>query len=117
MANNTIVRGDTFAFKFRITFADETPVASSDVATLLITFKASTRTESKVIFQKTKEDVIIDGDGYCHAVFIPEDTQSLMYGTYYYDCEVTLTDGYRKTIVNTLTLSGETSVHGGTNNV
>ncbi len=113
MANFTIARGDTFAFKFKITYADETPVSSPDVAQLLITFKASTRTESKVIFQKTKTDVRIDEEGYCHAVFLPRDTQELLYGTYYFDCEVTLTDGYRKTILNTLTLSGETSIHTG----
>lgn len=109
----SFVRGDTFAFKKKLKFADGSPVKANDVEMLLITFKSEPKDSSPIIFQKKLNDVIIDQDGYCHVVFKPKDTEKLVYGTYYFDIEVTLTNGLRKTSLEKIQLTEETTSHGG----
>lgn len=106
------VKGDTQAFKFKITTKDGEDVERGDISALLITCKKAPSDNSPVIFQKTLEDVTLE-DGYYHAVFAPEDTQSLPIGKYYFDIEVTLARGYRKTKLVAFELTAETTVHGG----
>lgn len=110
--NINAVRGDTISFKFSLKTADGQDVQLQDINTLFITLKKGTDDISPTIFQKTLEDITID-DGYCHAVFDPEDTENLEYGKYYFDIEVTLNNGYRKTELCTLTLTEETTLHRG----
>lgn len=115
--NNTdfnFVRGDTFAFKFLIK-TEESPINTNDIDTLYITCKKGTDNISETIFQKNLEDVTIE-NGYCHVVFEPKDTQKLNYGRYYFDIEITLKSGYRKTKLYTFTLTEETTLHGGNDN-
>lgn len=104
------VRGDTFPFKFKLTMSDGSNVATSDIDTLLVTCRQSTYKESPILFQKTLNDVIIE-DGFCHVVFDPQDTEDLMYGNYYFDVEVTLKSGYRKTKLFEFDLTEETTIH------
>lgn len=110
---NNFVRGDTFAFKTQITYADGTPIKKDDIDTLFITCKLQPTEYSPILFQKKLEDVIIDEKGYCHAVFEPKDTEKFNYGTYYFDIEVTTKGGYRKTSLNTFKLDKETTTYGG----
>ena len=113
---NEFTRGDTFAFKTPIKFADGTPVEKEDIETLFITVKLQPSEYSPIIFQKKLEDVTIDSKGYCHVIFEPKDTETLFYGTYYFDIEVTLKSGYRKTSLNSFNLTKETTNHGGDTN-
>lgn len=106
-----MVRGDTFSFKKRLLFANKTPVQTSDVESIFITFKKETTDSSPMIFQKELKDIIIDQDGYCHIVFKPKDTENLVYGTYYFDIEVTLVNGVRKTCLEKIEITSETTTH------
>lgn len=109
-------RGDTFAFKVLISLKNETPITSSDIQSLFITCKKEPTKESEEIFKKTIDNVNIDENGYCHIVFEPKDTENLPYGTYYFDIEITLNSGYRKTKVYKFNLTEETTTHGGEEN-
>lgn len=110
------IRGDTLPFKTKICLNDETAIATEDIDTLLITGRSKTSKTSPIIFQKTLEDVTIDQDGYLHAVIEPEDTQELSYGDYYFDIEITLNTGYRKSRLYQFKITEETSIHEGENN-
>ena len=107
------VRGDTFAFKVKIPYKDGTPVTLNAIDTLLITVRKMAQKQSPILFQKTLNDVTIDENGYCHCVFNPEDTETLIYGPYYFDIEVTLKGGYRKSRLYQFNITKETSIHGG----
>lgn len=109
-------RGDTFPFKTLLRTAGGEPVKNEDIQTLFVTCKKEATEESEIIFQKTLENVKIDKDGYCHIVFEPEDTENLLYETYYFDIEITLNSGYRKTRLYKFTLTEETTTHGGETN-
>ena len=106
------VRGDTFAFKFKITTQDNEDISISDIDTLFITCRKKTHESSPIIFQKNLDDVTIE-DGYCHVVFEPEDTETLKLGMYYFDIEITLNSGYRKSKLYNFTITAETTIHGG----
>lgn len=106
------IRGDTQFLKFLVTFKDQTLIKLEDIDTLFITCKKSIYSREN-IFQKTIDDVKIDEEGYVHIVFKPEDTESLEYGKYVFDIEITTKAGYRKTKLFEFTLVGETTFHGG----
>lgn len=109
------VRGDTLPFKTKISLQDETAITTEDIDTLLITARIKTTKTSPIIFQKTLEDVTIDQEGYLHVVIEPEDTQELAYGVYYFDIEITLNTGYRKSRLYQFKITEETSIHEGGN--
>ena len=109
----SFVRGDSYPFKIKIKDKNGNPIHIEDIKSLFITFKHDTRRDSKIIFQKTLLDVDIDNEGYCHCIFNPEDTETLTYGPYFFDIEVTLINGYRKTSIYSIELTDETSTHGG----
>ena len=106
------VRGDTQPFKFKIIDKDGNDVAISDIETLFITCRKEPSVLSPILFQKTLRDVTVS-DGYYHATFTPQETQSLCLGKYYFDIEVTLKNGYRKSRLSTIDLTAETTIHGG----
>ena len=107
-----LVRGDTFKFKFLVKFKDNQTVLEEDVKELFVTIKKNEYT-SKILFQKTLNDVEIDEEGYVHIEFKPEDTETLEYGKYVADIEITLTSGVRKTKFFDFELLSETTFHGG----
>ena len=85
-----------------------------DIDTIFITCRQETTKDSNTLFIKTMEDMVLDADGYLHCKFDPSDTENLYYGDYYFDIEVTLTNGFRKTVLHKFTLTQETTIHGGT---
>lgn len=107
------VRGDTYPWKKDIHFIDGTPVPVNAIDTLFVTVRKKPQKQSPILFQKTLNDVTIDEQGYCHCVFNPEDTENLLYGPYYFDVEVTLKGGYRKSRLYQFNITKETSIHGG----
>jgi len=111
---NEFKRGDTFAFKTQITFKDgKTPVSKKDIDTLFVTCREKPEKHFPIIFQKKLEDVQVDSDGYCHVIFKPKDTENLSYKTYYFDIEVTMKSGYRKTNLHAFKLTEECTTHTG----
>lgn len=90
-----LVRGDTGAFKFQRIDSSGNPITSVPDE-LYFTVKKS-YTYSSAVLQKAMSDMTLDGEGVWHFVIAPEDTESLEYGTYVYDIEVTTGD-YIKTI-------------------
>ena len=75
---------------------------------------ARIKKDSELIqFQKDMAQIETNEDGlYCFTIK-PEDTETLDYGEYSFDVEVTLKNGYRKTKVDILVLEPETTFHGG----
>lgn len=110
------IRGDTLPFKTKISLSDGTAITTEDIQTLLITARSKTFKSSPIIFQKTLENVTIDAEGYLHAVIEPEDTQELPYGDYYFDIEITLNTGYKKSRLYQFKITEETSIYEGENN-
>lgn len=106
------IRGDTFAFKFPIKLANKAIITKNDIYTLFITARKYTTETSPILFQKTLDDVEIDTDGYCHVKINPEDTEKLTYRLYYFDVEITLKNGYRKSKLFEFKLTQETTIHG-----
>ena len=107
-----LTRGDPLNVKFPIIYANGESVAKEDVASIYVTFKKSPYLKEHIL-QKTIEQITVNKEGlYCFTI-APEETETLSYGEYVFDIEVTLTNGYRKTKVGTLTLTEETTFHGG----
>lgn len=110
----SFIRGDSFLFKVLVIHKkDETPLQDVDVSTIYVTFKETTSKASTPLFVKEYTDMSLDENGYLHIAFNPSDTETLNYGTYYFDIEITLTNGYRKTKTYQITLTDETTSHGG----
>lgn len=109
----SFTRGDTFPFKFKTKLNNGTVVTKEDIDTLFITVRKYATKTSPIIFQKKLEDIEIDEEGYCHTLFKPEDTEELMYSNYFFDIEVTLKNGYRKTKLQQFSITKETTIHEG----
>lgn len=88
-------RGDTRGYYFkRIDAEGQTIMATPD--SLFFTVKASFNAQP-FVFQKTLEDMTFDENGVYHFTIEPEDTETLSYGTYAWDIQVTQ-DGVVTTI-------------------
>ena len=108
------VRGDTFSFKCLISFMDENNPRKADIESIIVTCRQEPDKDSDVLFVKNLDDGITYDDEYMHCVFNSSDTENLYYDDYYFDIEVTLTNGIRKTVLHKFTLTQETTIHGGT---
>lgn len=90
-------RGDTFGIKFQRKKNGET--ITELPRAIYFTLKDNNY-NNKFIFQKTLENGITkDEDNYYHITINPEDTNGLLYRTYYWDLEV-ITDTYKKTLAS-----------------
>ena len=106
------VRGDSQSFKFLIKYKDSTPIKTDDIESLFLTCKKNIYS-NEIVFQKNIKDVKIDDAGCVHVTFEPKDTETLDYGKYVFDIEITTKAGYRKTKLFEFELLGETTFHGG----
>lgn len=105
------VRGDTFAFKVLLKTKNNIILKKEDVETIYITARKNTQENGQILFQKDINDISLDENGYCHAKFNPEDTETLKYGTYLFDVEITLKSGYRKSKLYKFEITKETTIH------
>lgn len=101
-------RGDTFLFCIPIEASK--PITIDEISTLYCTCRKFPEENSPIIFQKELKDMRIDEEG-VHIKINPEDTENAEYGTYYFDVELTLKEGYRNTYTGLLKLLDETSIH------
>ena len=106
----SFVRGDTFAFKVNVSLYNKTILTSDDVESIFITVRKEPTSLCEIIFQKTIDNIIFE-DGYINCTFLPQDTQNLPYGKYYFDIEITLKNGYRKSKLYNFTITEETTIH------
>ena len=92
-----IIRGDTKFFKFQRHYCDGETITDLP-SKLFFTIKYDSNMEEYLI-QKTIGDGIRFNsiDNYYYITLLPEDTDNLPYGNYYYDIEV-ITDNYKQTI-------------------
>ena len=107
------VRGDTCLFKVQLSSTGDESLNMSDIDTIFITCRKTPDKDSDVLFQKNKDDIELDENAYLHFKFEPEDTENLYYGLYYFDVEITLKSGYRKSKLYQFELTEETTIHGG----
>lgn len=105
----SFIRGDTFSFSCKILFENGDPIKKGDIDDLFVTVKRGI--DTKVIFQKNKEQINLDSDGTMHVVFEPIDTENLKLGTYIFDIEVTLHNGIRKTKTGQFQLLFDVTTH------
>ena len=109
------LRGDTCLFKVKLIINGGDVIQMSDINSIFITCRQAPNKDSNVLFKKTINDVVLDEEGYLHCAFNPSDTENLYYGEYFFDIEITLTSGYRKTRLYKFELTQETTIYGGTN--
>ena len=105
------VRGDTNLIKFKIEDKSGQTIKKEDIDTLILTCKRNTADLMPILFQKRIDDFELRDDEYYHCTFKPEDTQKLDYGIYFFDIEVTLKNGYRKTQFSKFELTEECTTH------
>lgn len=101
-------RGDYRKVKFQI--KDKSgELANIDFKEIYITFKESTSTK-EMLFQKrlSKGDIVKNDDGYYHFGIMPEETDSLDYGTYYFDIQIENDDPLiKQTVTGQLIITDE----------
>lgn len=91
----TLIRGDSLKFNFQRKDVDGEVITTQPVA-MYFTVKESFRSP-KAVIQKSLADMVMDVDGTYHVTITPSDTESLPYGHYVFDIEVTEPD-YVQTI-------------------
>ncbi len=108
------VRGDTPTLVFPIKNKSGEIIVLEDIDTLILTCRRHPDRVSDIIFEKNKEDFRFEDNKY-KVTLKPEDTQELVYsdGTFYFDIEVTLKTGQRKTRNYEMNLEKDCSIHGG----
>ena len=107
--NISMPRGDQHTYSFRIKNTNTGAFINSkdELDKLFITFREKPLKTSPILFQKTLDDIEIDSE--THKVkfqILKEDTESLDYGTYGYDIEITI-GNLIKTKTGLLTLTDE----------
>ena len=95
MGDLSMIRGDSKHYKFqrKDENGDVIPIEADEI---YFTVKRSDTTLDP-IFQKTKAQMTFDNEGFYHFSILPEDTNNLVYSTYYYDIE-RIVQGDKKTI-------------------
>lgn len=104
------IRGDTQPFKFKILKKNKETVTMSEIDTLILTCRKSNVKESPILFQKNKGHFEFDNE-YYHCTFKAEDTRELEYGIYNFDIQVTLNNGYVKTLKGQFRITEEDTIY------
>ena len=98
-------RGDTRGYYFKRIDGDGQVITTAPNS-LYFTVKSSFFTQ-QVVFQKKLEDMTVDEDGTYHFVIEPKDTESLDYGSYVWDIQVTQDNVVTTIAKGTLNLTHE----------
>ena len=106
----SFVRGDTFSFKVNVSLYNKKTLTFDDIESIFITVRKEPTSLCEIIFQKNIDDITFE-NGYINCTFLPQDTQNLPYGKYYFDIEITLKNGYRKSKLYNFTITEETTIH------
>ena len=108
------VRGDTPKLSFPIINKSGEVIPMENIDTLILTCRRNPDKSYKILFEKNKGDFTFEDNKY-KVKLKAEDTQELTYSnnTFYFDIEVTLTNGTRKTKLFELNLEKDCTIHGG----
>lgn len=109
-----MIRGDTLVVVFPLLDDDNKLIAMDDIETLFLTARRFPRKESAVLFSKEKKDFTIVDDLY-EVEILPTDTETMLLTNFFFDVEVTLKDGIRKSAVCQIDLEKDYTIHGGDN--
>lgn len=113
MERITMPRGDIRNIHFTVCDANDTEV-SKEFTQITFTVKANTSSR-KIIIQKKLTDGTITKSGNVYSFSImPEDTDDIDYGTYYYDIELIKGDKIHQTFVGKLIITEEVTFAGDT---
>ena len=82
----SFVRGDTFSFKVNVSLHNKMTLTLDDIESIFITVRKEPTSLCEIIFQKNIDDITFE-NGYINCTFLPQDTQNLPYGKYYFDIE------------------------------
>ena len=108
-----IIRGDTATLAFPITNKTGQGILLSDIDTLILTCRNK---YYEMLFNKNKEDFRFE-DNKCKVDLNPEDTEQINCSNpIYFDIEVTLKNGTRKSKLCELKLMKDYTTHGGDEN-
>lgn len=103
-------RGDTLVIVFAIEDIAGEKISKEDIETLYLTARKYPDLDSKVLFEKQMKDFNVV-DGLFEVTIEPKCTEGLRVDIIYYDFEVTLKNGYRKTEVGTIKLKKDVTIH------
>lgn len=110
----SIKKGETFARKVKIRIVGSESVISSDkIKSIFITLREQPYENYPIIIQKSKGDITIDEEGFCHFVFSGDETEKLKYGKYYFDISITLNNNFRKIKFYELEITQKTTFYNG----
>ena len=109
-----MIRGDTLIVVFPLLDDDDKAITMDDIETLFLTARRFPRKESAVLFSKEKKDFSIV-DGLYEVEILPTDTETMSLTNFFFDIEVTLKDGTRKSAVCQIDLEKDYTIHGGDN--
>lgn len=105
MAELSQTRGDTVGYTFQRLNADGEVITTAPQS-LYFTVKHKF-TDKEAVLQKKMDEMTMDQDGTWHFVLQSEDTESLDYGVYVYDIQVTDNDAVTTIAKGNLKLTGE----------
>ena len=110
-----LIRGDSAVIEFELTDDNDEVIPLSDIDTLILT--ARIHPDCEILFTKNKENFNLENDIYSVEI-LPKDTQELDFNKFYFDVEITLTDGTRGTLLGRIELIKDITTHksGGVDN-
>lgn len=110
------IRGDTINLVFPLKDENDNIITLDQIDTLVLTSRKYPNKNSPILFNKNKEDFILDDDGQYNVTISPTDTETLTDNEVYFDIEVTLKNGIRKSKIVKIILEKDYTIHGGIDN-
>lgn len=107
-----LIRGDTLTLVFPLTDDDGNTIGMDEIETLFLTARQYPNKESTILFSKEKKDFSFIDNLY-EVEILPTETETMLLKKFYFDIEVTLTDGTRKTKIVEVNLEKDYTIHGG----
>ena len=118
-----MIRGDTATLVFPITNKNNENIDINDISELYLTCRRNPSKVYEIIFQKKLEDFRQEEDELYRVDINKEDTETLEIETrvgeeiiLYFDIEVTLNNGSRKSKIYQLNIDKDYTIHGGDSN-
>ena len=106
------IRGDTILIVFPLIDEDGNVILKEQIDTMFLTAREFAGKTSPILFQKNIEDFVLEENEYSVTIQ-PEDTEQLEEPEIFFDIEVTLKEGIRKSKVGKIDLTKDLTIHGG----
>lgn len=112
MKDIELIRGDTLTLVFPLTDDDGNTIGMDEIETFFLTARQYPNKESTILFSKEKKDFSFVDNLY-EVEILPTETETMLLKKFYFDIEVTLIDGTRKTKIVEVNLVKDYTIHGG----